>query len=405
MDITGKRVLVVDDNATNRTILEHYLNHWGLTVGQVDCGRAALVELEKAIVDGTSYDLAILDMQMTEMDGLTLARIINDTPALTGMPRILLSSSGLTGDTDRQELGLAQSLLKPVRQSQLFDTVANILYSPDLDVPEKKAKAKMPVLSYQGRKLLVVEDNKVDQKVITGMLSKFLLIPEIAANGQLALDKLDQNTYDLVLMDCQMPVLDGYRATQELWRREMERGLSRQAVVALTAHAIIGECEKCLAAGMDDYLTKPVTRNSLAEILSRWLGHEVTETQLPPVLESGAEGTAQIWDKAATLNSLEGDEDLLDDMIAVFLAEVPAQLSDLRIAQEQGDLSALADVAHAIKGSVSYFCAEIVRDYAARLELTAHNKQDADYQQITEVLINYVTQLMETLHQFNNKVL
>jgi PAS domain S-box-containing protein len=400
LDITGKRVLVVDDNATNRTILQHYLIHWGFTVGQVDSGRAALIELEDAIANGEPYDLALLDMHMPEMDGLTVARIITETPALARIPRILLSSGGLLGDSERQALGFTQSLLKPVRQSQLFDAIANALYSFVRVAPEK-AKTETPVPSYQGKKLLVVEDNKVNQKVITGILAKFQLVPDIADNGQLALDKLAQSTYDLILMDCQMPVLDGYQAVRELRRREMEQGSPRQAVVALTAHAAMGEREKCLAAGMDDYLTKPVTWVSLAEILARWLGILGSETEQLPALERGVADVA--WDKTAALKGLGGDEELLGDMIISFLTEMPKQLSAIQIAQERDELPALADAAHAIKGAVSYFYAVGVRDYAVRLEQAARSKQSADYRQMAEVLVNAVAQLMETLRQFMDK--
>ena len=383
-----------------RQILKHYLIHWGFAVGQVDSGRAALIELEEALANGAPYDLALLDMHMPGMDGQTLARIINETPALTGMPRILLSSGGLIGDTERQARGFTQSLLKPVRQSQLFDAIANALYSLVHAEPEN-AKTETSVPGYQGKTLLVVEDNKVNQKVITGILAKFQLVPDLADNGQLALDKLVQSPYDLVLMDCQMPVLDGYQAVRELRRREMERGSHRQAVVALTAHAGIGEREKCLAAGMDDYLTKPVTWASSPEILARWLGTPVSETEQRPVLEQGMADA--VWDKVATLKGLDGDEDLFRDLIASFLEEIPGQLSALQVAQEQGDLPALANAAHAIKGAASYFYAADVRDYAVRLEQTARSKQSADYRQMAQVLVNAVTRLMETLRQFMDK--
>jgi signal transduction histidine kinase/CheY-like chemotaxis protein len=398
VDITGKRILVVDDNTTNRTILKHYLIHWGFIVGQAESGRAALIELEDAIANGIPYDLALLDMHMPGMDGQSLAKIITDTPALTGMPRILLSSGGLIGDAERLALGFTQSLLKPVRQSQLFDAIANALYASVRIAPEK-AKTETPIPSYQGKKLLVVEDNKVNQKVITGMLAKFQVVPDIVDNGQLALDKLEQSTYDLILMDCQMPVLDGYQAVRELRRREIAQGSTRQAVVALTAHALTGEREKCLAAGMDDYLTKPITWASLAEILARWLEVPSATEQLPT--ERGV--ATMVWDKTATLKGLGGDEELLGDMITSFLAEMPGQLSTLQVSQEQGDLSALADVAHSIKGAVSYFYAPGIRDCAVRLEQAARSKQSADYRQLAEILVNAVTQLMETLQQFMDK--
>jgi HPt (histidine-containing phosphotransfer) domain-containing protein len=181
----------------------------------------------------------------------------------------------------------------------------------------------------------------------------------------------------------------------------MEQGSPRQAVVALTAHAGTGEREKCLAAGMDDYLTKPVTWASLAEILARWLGTPVSETEQRPVLEQGVADMA--WDKAAALKGLGGDEELLRDMIASFLEEMPGQLTAIQVAQEQGDLPALANAAHAIKGAVSYFYAAGVRDYAVHLEQTARSKQSADYRQMAAVLVNAVRQLMETLRQFMDK--
>ncbi len=404
-DNVGKRVLVVDDNATNRTILRHYLTHWGFIAGQADNGREALIELEQAIVDGVPYDLALLDMHMPEMDGLTLARIMTETPMLSKIPRILLSSGGLIGDVERQKLGFAQSLLKPVRQSQLFDTIAIALHSSE-QVTSVKVKLETPIPSYLGKKLLVVEDNKVNQKVIIGMLAKFQLIPDIADNGQLALDTLAQNTYDLVLMDCQMPVLDGYQATSELRKLEIQSGLTHQTVVALTAHAIAGEREKCLAAGMDDYLTKPISRNSLAEVLARWLSPQVLETEPSPISENIGVTTADVlWNKEAALACLSGDEELLKGMIDAFFSEAPIQLSDLQKALDRNDLPALANLAHTLKGSVSYFCAETAIDYAARLEHAARANQSEDYSQMTQLLTKAIMDLMESLRQFVNETL
>jgi CheY-like chemotaxis protein/HPt (histidine-containing phosphotransfer) domain-containing protein len=401
LDNVGKRVLVVDDNATNRMILQHYLTHWGFIVGQTDNGRAALIELEQAIGNGVPYDLALLDMHMPEMDGLTLARIMTETPAFNKIPRILLSSGSLMGDTERQALGFSQSLLKPVRQSQLFDTIVSTLHSAE-KVTSVKVKTDTSIPNYQGKKLLLVEDNKVNQKVIIGMLAKFQIVPEIADNGQLALDKLAQNTYDLVLMDCQMPVLDGYLATSELRRLEIQSGL-HQNVVALTAHAIAGEREKCLAAGMDDYLTKPISQNSLAEVLARWLNSPDPETEQPPTLEDAQATTDSLWNKEAALVCLADDEELLHGMIAAFLEEAPVQLSDLKKALNNHDLPSLANVAHTLKGSVSYLCAETAIDCAARLEHAARANQNEDYSQMTRLLTKAITDLMESLRQFLNE--
>jgi PAS domain S-box-containing protein len=398
LDITGKRVLVVDDNTTNRSILQHYLIHWGFAVGQVDSGRAALIELEDAIANGAPYDLALLDMHMPEMDGLTLAETITETPALAGIPRILLSSGGVLGDSERLALGFAQSLLKPVRQLQLFDAIANALCSFMRAAPEK-VKTEAPVLSYQRKKLLVVEDNKVNQKVITGILAKFQLVPDFADNGQLALDKLAQSSYDLVLMDCQMPVLDGYQAVRELRRREMEQGSPRQAVVALTAHAGTGEREKCLAAGMDDYLTKPIVTEQLIAILADRLGSQPAAIA-PTIADKNLAATEEnqtVWDKTAALNHLEGDSALLAEMIALFLTEAPKQLGELAQFQAEGNLPALANTAHAIKGTVVHFYAESARECASQLEQAARSGQSVDYQFMTQALIKVVEDLINNL--------
>ena len=395
LDIVDKHILVVDDNATNRTILQHYLTHWGFAVKQVDCGRAALAELAAGIAHGTPYDLALVDMHMPEMDGLELARIIAANPELAGVPRILLSSGGLVGEAERQTLGFSQSLLKPVRQSQLFDAIANALHASTSGSVVVQISHDAAIPNYKGKKLLVVEDNRVNQKVINGMLAKFQVAPEVAENGQIALDLLKVNTYDLILMDCQMPVLDGYQATRELRHWEAQQQLPRQVVIALTAHAVAGEREKCLGAGMDDYLTKPITWCRLLEIMERWLGQDSTEAKLH---KSAANVPAYSqWDYAAALKGLEGDQSLLLDMISSFLDEMPEQLCTLLSAQERRDFAALAEAAHAIKGSASYFYATEVCDSASQLEHAALAKQAVDYRHMSEVLLDAVTRLMESL--------
>jgi HPt (histidine-containing phosphotransfer) domain-containing protein len=182
---------------------------------------------------------------------------------------------------------------------------------------------------------------------------------------------------------------------------EIARGTPHQTLIALTAHAIAGEREKCLAAGMDDYLTKPITQDRLAEILARWLNSQVSEAEQPtPPLESTAANAGSTWDKAAVLQCLAGDEELLKAIIAAFLEETPAQLVGLEKAYGQGELSALADVAHTLKGSLSYLSAESARACAARLEDAARSKKNEHYQQLTEILTTKVTELMASLRQF-----
>ena len=270
-DLTGKHALIVDDNATNRNILGHYLTSWGLSFNEVDNGSAALMQLQTSALQGVAYDLILLDMQMPVMDGLTLAKCLAQLPALAKIPIILLSSSNQLDLADYQGTGIVQRLLKPVRQSQLFDAMINALVVESQETL-KPARPELQLPRYHGKKILVVEDNKINQKVIVAKLAKFGIVPDVAENGQIALDKLAHCTYDLIFMDCHMPVMDGYTATRELRLLEISQGKPHQTVIALTANALEGEREKCLAAGMDDYLSKPIVSEQLTNLLADRFG-------------------------------------------------------------------------------------------------------------------------------------
>ncbi len=274
-DFSGKQALIVDDNATNRKILRHYLNSWGLSANEVDNGTTALIELQTLASQGINYDLILLDMQMPVMDGLTLAKCLAQIPALANIPIILLSSSNQLDSSEYQNTKIVERLLKPAQQFQLFNAVVNALQciSP---APYKLALIEPEVPNYQDKKVLVVEDNQINQKVIVAKLAKFNIVPELAENGSFALTKLEQNTYDLIFMDCQMPVMDGYIATRELRLLETRLGSPHQTVIALTANALEGDSEKCLAAGMNGYLTKPIISEHLKTILKRYLGDKST---------------------------------------------------------------------------------------------------------------------------------
>lgn len=404
IDFSGKRALVVDDNATNRMILNHYLSYWGLDVGQVENGQAALDELDLADGSNQPYDLIILDMHMPVMDGLALAGKLVDNPRFTNIPRILLSSGALIGEDQRRIYGLKYSLLKPVRQSQLFEAIADSLRvnktektvhtGPEIELPD-----------YHDKKILVVEDNKVNQKVIRGLLAKFKIDPIIADNGQLALDLLADRTFDLIFMDCQMPVLDGYETTAAIRSREQQNGFAPQIIVALTAHAVTGEREKCLAAGMDDYLSKPIRRDQLNNLLISWLDEKITDTlhKQPDPSESANQTTnlktASIWDEALTLRNLDGDQELLAEMIALFLVEMPQLLSCLDNAKNKNDIFELGNIAHAVKGSLSCFCANELVECASQLENAARQNKPVDFWILVDTLVRGVKNLMTNLSQ------
>ncbi|MEI6335002.1 MAG: CHASE domain-containing protein [Methylococcaceae bacterium] len=400
--IFGKRVLIVDDNATSRYILSIYLNRWGMAVSEADNGSTALTHLQTSVQQGGGYDLILLDMQMPVMDGLTLAKTLAQTPALANLPIILLSSGDQLEQADYQGTGIVQHLMKPVRQLQLFEAMVNALQGGLAAIP-KPERIAIQRPSYQGKKVLVVEDEKVNQKVIVAKLAKFDIVPDLAENGQLALDKLAHSSYDLILMDCQMPVLDGYAATAKLRLLEARLGSPRQPVIAITANVLDGEREKCLAAGMDDYLSKPVVTEQLTAMLASRLGNQPAEMTPPLSVAPAASASDQaIWDATAALDNLDGDSALLDEMIALFLIEGPKQLAELSRAQTEGDLPVLARAAHTIKGAVACFFAASAKDCASVLEQAARSGQSADYQAMTDALTNAVTDLINSLQLVKN---
>ena len=281
-DLSGKRILIVDDNATNRKILNTYLKSWGLTVSEADCGSAALMQLQTSTLQNISLDLILLDMQMPVMDGLTFARCLTQIPSLTHLPIILLSSDNQIEPADYQGTGIIQRLFKPLRQMQLYDAIVNALnaHKPNTDIKNSRVEVEVEAnqLCFQHKKVLVVEDNKVNQKVIVAKLRKYNIVPDVAENGQLALDKLKQGHYDLIFMDCHMPIMDGYTATRELRLFEAQHHLPRQTVIALTANALEGERDKCMMAGMDDYITKPIVTSQLMNLLIDKLGGTASVT-------------------------------------------------------------------------------------------------------------------------------
>jgi signal transduction histidine kinase/DNA-binding response OmpR family regulator len=397
-DLAGLRVLIVDDNATNRQILEHYLKHWGFIFEESDNAMDALKKLEEAAKDNAAFNLLISDLHMPEMDGYALMRAINKNPNIADTPRILLSSGGLCTEEERKLLNISQSLLKPARQAQLFDAILNTLQSATI-APTSSTRKNPLLTSYQGKQVLVVEDHKVNQKVILSLLTKFGLTPSLAENGQKALEAMANQHFDLVLMDCQMPVMDGYEATRLLREKEKASNTLHTPVIALTAHAGDGQYEKCISAGMDDYISKPIERSKLAEVLSQWLdgsSGEIAEDNADKIIESKPDTG---WDELGALEKLDNDEELLAELIELFIAEIPTQVSELKKAQAQGDLPSLADSAHAIKGMAGHFCATAIISLAAELEDAARLSKAVDFKVLSDCLADQVTNLINLLQQ------
>jgi CheY-like chemotaxis protein len=280
-DLFDLRVLVVDDNATNRQILRHQLFAWKMQKGSAGSGHEALEILRAAAAEGKPYDLALLDMQMPEMDGMTLARAIKADPAIASARLIILTSMGhMHTQEELKAAGVDAYLVKPVKQSRLFDCVISVLghvaaehvfTSPAKDEPA--ADEPDELASSRQARILLAEDNIVNQKVALAQLRGLGFSADAVVNGREVLEALKQVPYDIIFMDCQMPELDGYEASQQI--RQAERASQASwpvpvRIVAMTANAMTGDREKCIAAGMDDYLSKPVRKTDLQAALIRW---------------------------------------------------------------------------------------------------------------------------------------
>ena len=280
LDLSGLHVLIVDDNATNREILDHHTQMWKMRSAMVESGEQAL-EILRAESKTDPFELAILDMQMPEMDGLMLGRAIKADPAIAKTRLIMLTSLGNQLDTDdMKKAGIEACVLKPVKQSRLFSRISEVM-AGHLPLNRKKTQTstlsmKSPItppvsLAKKPVRILLAEDNIINQKVALGLLQNIGYGADVANNGLEVLAALDLRPYDVILMDCQMPELDGYETTQRIRGRP---DCQSMRIIAMTANAMRGESEKCLEAGMDDYLSKPVRLESLREMLGRWMPTE-----------------------------------------------------------------------------------------------------------------------------------
>jgi signal transduction histidine kinase/DNA-binding response OmpR family regulator len=368
--VRGVRVLVVDDNATNREILYHQLSAWEMHCTTVTGGEEALVALRGATRLGAPFGLAILDLHMPGMDGLQLARAIRADARYADIPLVMLSSVLLAGDAEeRRHAGIHAHLVKPIRQSELFDILVTVLGGGGVSNgthSEAAAEAVPESSTMAGGRVLLVEDNPVNREVAVAMLEQFGCEIEVAKNGLEAVQALEQASYDIVLMDCQMPVMDGYEATAQIRRREASEGSGRRvSIVALTANAVEGDREKCLAADMDDYLSKPFTMAALKDALERWIdagagGKGMDESTrganaVTPEPETATEPESPALDLAAIaqLRELESPKHptLVADVMRAYADNSIELTEELSAAVEEESADRINQAAHALKSS------------------------------------------------------
>jgi PAS domain S-box-containing protein len=351
--LDGMRVLVVDDNATNRQILEEALRRWGMLPTLASGGSAALALLDQTAAAGTAFPLVLLDAHMPDVDGFAVAGHIKASPPLAGTAVLMLTSSGRLGDLERcRDLGVAAHLLKPVAQGELLEAVARAL-----QISLERAGGRKPATSepapekQRPLRILLAEDNLVNQRLAVGLLTKQGHTVAIAADGEQALAALERETFDLMFMDVQMPEMGGYEATAHIRGQEKQTG-SHMPIIAMTAYAMKGDRERCLASGMDGYVSKPILAEELFRAIDEAVG--VWDQGLP----APANGvTAKVFDHAASLARTGGDEQLLGELAVLFTAECPRRMQDIREAITLRDVAALERAAHTFRGSVGNFCA------------------------------------------------
>jgi CheY-like chemotaxis protein/HPt (histidine-containing phosphotransfer) domain-containing protein len=374
-DLHDLRVLVVDDNGTNRRILEEVLHTWRMTPTVVASSADALSAFEAADDRNQPFGLAIIDGQMPQMDGFMLAQRLKADRRFAPTPIVMLTSAVRPDDASKcRRLGIAAHVTKPIKQSDLLDAIVSLFARHSGDsaaaAPMPSAPPRRPL------RILLAEDNHVNRTLATRVLEKRGHEVVSAVNGQEAIDRIAQTSppFDLVLMDVQMPVLDGLAATVSIRQRERAAGDRRTPIVAMTAHAMTGDRERCLAAGMDDYLSKPIRPADLVEAVERIAAGRAGGSQVAaaPSTASGESANGLLFDANHALARLGGDRQLLRQLIRIFRTDARPLIAAIKRAAVAGDADALRRNAHALKGSLGTIGAPKVAETARRLELVVH---------------------------------
>jgi CheY-like chemotaxis protein/HPt (histidine-containing phosphotransfer) domain-containing protein len=394
----GRRILIVDDNAVNRKVLSRALQFAGVQTHDVGSGREALTWLAERSVTGKPCDMVLLDFQMPQMDGFAVAQHIIQLPYCTQLPMIMLSSAGMKGDANRaRELGILGYLSKPIGRDELLLAVARV-FSQEVGKPKELVTRHSLREEQTALKVLLVEDHIINQKLAVTLLTRWGHDVEVADNGQIALDILAQRQFDVILMDMMMPVMDGLEATRCIRASQTKLDL-HTPIIAMTANAMEGDRERCIAAGMDDYISKPIKATVLQQMLQKItpaVGAQAIEESasapalLMPTLQMGV-----AFDYHAALQTQ--DPEMVEIVAQTFLEQWPLDILKMHGALAKSDFQGVLFTSHGLKGTLALFGAMPAVKLAASIERAAAASQSQTIQELLEPLRTEVDQLLAVL--------
>jgi two-component system sensor histidine kinase/response regulator len=394
IECTNRKVLVVDDDEVNLTLLTRLLPQWGLEPVCAENGTQALKFFEKAQVEGRPFPLVLLDQNMPGMSGYEVAERIRSVATKEQVAILIMSSAtNQAAQLRAQKLGIVRQLMKPLRRATLREAILQAL---NLEVPpEKEPVPEKEERKARGLRLLLVEDNRVNQKLAICLLEKMGHHVTLTQNGRDAVQLVQQKSFDLVLMDIQMPVMSGVEATRKIREVEQRTG-AHIPIIAMTAHAMAGDAERYLSSGMDGYVSKPIRTDFLRAELDR-LGKRASQEEMKNMNEPQKDSPLATLDLTELLARVENDRELLRDLLMISKAELPKHLQALREAVESGDGNRAALVAHTLKGMLANLSANRAAEAAARLERMGRSGQMSGIEEAFVTFERYVGSVLREL--------
>jgi len=387
------RILVVDDNETVREMLLQTISVFGCQVMAVDTAKAALEEVQKAQASGAPYRLIFIDRDMPDTDGEQLARMLGDVPISSSTDMVLMVNLDEPEEAQwKEKWGFSGYIRKPVKQKQFIKLIRQLLHGEN---PFQQKAEAVPVVSEPAPeqtadvRILVVEDNAINQRVVAAILKRIGYTATIVENGKLALDAFKEKNFDIIFMDCQMPVMDGYEATKRIRRYEAQNGCSETdsaraihiPIVAMTANAMQGDRENCIDAGMDDYITKPISPATLRAAFEQWVDQNKSVPAPVEPVQKSKESSNLIFNFEELKARMLDDEEIAREIVQDFLTDIPKQLSELNAAIAEKDTRRVQLIAHTIKGAAGNMSAHELQEAARELEVRARDMNPDEFEE------------------------